>query len=116
MARGDLNEFLRSYSPHFRRMDIAPRDLTRNDLLSISIQIASGMVYLSKKKFIHRELTTRNCLIDDNMNIKIVTFGLSRDICLQDENDAIPIRWMSLESILYNMYTIESDIWAFGVW
>lgn len=31
------------------------------------------------------------------------------------EDDAIPIRWMSLEAILYNKYTIESDIWAFGV-
>jgi muscle, skeletal, receptor tyrosine kinase len=34
---------------------------------------------------------------------------------LGDENDAIPIRWMPLESILYNKYTIESDIWAFAV-
>ena len=29
--------------------------------------------------------------------------------------DAIPIRWMPLEAILHNKYTIESDIWAFGV-
>lgn len=29
--------------------------------------------------------------------------------------DAIPIRWMPLESILYNKYTVESDIWAYGV-
>jgi muscle, skeletal, receptor tyrosine kinase len=34
---------------------------------------------------------------------------------LGDENDAIPIRWMPLESILYNKYTVESDIWAFAV-
>ena len=32
-----------------------------------------------------------------------------------DESDAIPIRWMPLESILHNKYTIESDVWAFGV-
>lgn len=32
-----------------------------------------------------------------------------------DESDAIPIRWMPLESILQNKYTIESDVWAFGV-
>lgn len=31
------------------------------------------------------------------------------------EDDAIPIRWMPLESILFNKYTIESDIWAFGI-
>lgn len=32
-----------------------------------------------------------------------------------DEHDAIPVRWMPLESILYNKYTPESDVWAFGV-
>lgn len=31
------------------------------------------------------------------------------------ERDAIPVRWMPLESILYNKYTPESDVWAFGV-
>lgn len=32
-----------------------------------------------------------------------------------DESDAIPIRWMPLEAILQNKYTVESDVWAFGV-
>ena len=35
--------------------------------------------------------------------------------CRGEESDAIPIRWMPLESILHNKYTIESDVWAFGV-
>ncbi|XP_063698723.1 tyrosine-protein kinase transmembrane receptor Ror2 [Culicoides brevitarsis] len=122
MARGDLNEFLRSCSPYnvHNRMDIGSTELTHSDLLSIAHQIASGMVYLSEKKFVHRDLATRNCLIDDNMTIKIADFGLSHKIYMQDyykgdEHDAIPIRWMPLESILYNKYTVESDIWAYGV-
>lgn len=38
-------------------------------------------------------------------------------ICLirGEEQDAIPVRWMPLEAILHNKYTIESDVWAFGV-
>ena len=51
---------------------------------------------------------------------QIADFGLSHKIHLQDyyrgdETDAIPIRWMPLESILHNKYTVESDVWAFGV-
>ena len=131
MGRGDLNEFLRSCSPSLllaaqqktdgntmsRQMR---RELTHRDLLGIARQIANGMVYLSERKFVHRDLATRNCLINEDMVVKIADFGLSHKIYLQDyykgdENDAIPIRWMPLESILYNKYTIESDIWAFGV-
>lgn len=40
---------------------------------------------------------------------------LSQDYYKGQEDDAIPIRWMPIESILYNKYTIESDVWAFGV-
>ena len=78
------------------------------------------MVYLSDRKFVHRDLATRNCLMDNNHVVKIADFGLSQKMFLQDyyrgdECDAIPIRWMPLESILNNRYTVESDVWAYGI-
>ena len=27
----------------------------------------------------------------------------------------LPVRWMPPESVLYGKFTVESDIWAFGV-
>lgn len=118
MARGDLNEYLRTCSPYLQGGYAQHGDqLSHQDLLNIAQQIADGMVYLSERKFVHRDLATRNCLINESMVVKIADFGLSHKIYLQDyykgdEHDAIPIRWMPLESILYNKYTVESDVWA----
>uniref|UniRef100_A0A8C3YQ79 receptor protein-tyrosine kinase n=1 Tax=Catagonus wagneri TaxID=51154 RepID=A0A8C3YQ79_9CETA len=133
MAYGDLNEFLRSMSPHTGR-SLSPGDLSSPaqasspgppplscaEQLCIARQVAAGMAYLSERKFVHRDLATRNCLVGENMVVKIADFGLSRNIYSADyykanENDAIPIRWMPPESIFYNRYTTESDVWAYGV-
>ncbi|KAI1280355.1 Tyrosine-protein kinase transmembrane receptor Ror2 [Halotydeus destructor] len=126
MGRGDLNNFLRSCSPsnyivrgpnsdHYNEVR-----LSHLDLLNISRQIAAGMVYLSERKFVHRDLASRNCLVNDQMVVKIADFGLSQKMYTSNyykggEHDAIPIRWMPLESILYNKFTVESDIWAYGI-
>ncbi len=48
--------------------------------MNFASQIASGMEYLAKKKFVHRDLATRNCLVSEDMLIKIADFGMSRDI------------------------------------
>ncbi|XP_041915077.1 muscle, skeletal receptor tyrosine-protein kinase isoform X1 [Alosa sapidissima] len=140
MAHGDLNEYLRrrapgqihslsqpslaarslSSEPDASASDIAAGPLSCLDQLFISKQVAAGMAYLSERKFVHRDLATRNCLVGEDMVVKIADFGLSRNIYSADyykanENDAIPIRWMPPESIFYNRYTSESDVWAYGV-
>uniref|UniRef100_A0A3P8Y9C5 receptor protein-tyrosine kinase n=1 Tax=Esox lucius TaxID=8010 RepID=A0A3P8Y9C5_ESOLU len=133
MAHGDLNEYLRRHSPtqhhSLSRASLSGRSFSSEldagplyceDQLFISKQVAAGMAYLSERKFVHRDLATRNCLVGEEMVVKIADFGLSRNIYSADyykanENDAIPIRWMPPESIFYNRYTTESDVWAYGV-
>ncbi len=128
MNKGDLNEFLRNCSPeHFlaqrRRVEVLNSDdlpkLDHIDQLHIARQVSAGMVYISDKGYVHRDLATRNCLVGENLTVKISDFGLTRNIhgdyYKGSEYEAIPIRWMPIEAILFNKFTAESDVWSFGV-
>ncbi|XP_026217646.1 receptor-type tyrosine-protein kinase FLT3 [Anabas testudineus] len=94
--------------------------LTFDDLLSFAFQVAKGMDFLSSKNCIHRDLAARNVLVTNGRLVKIGDFGLARDI----DNDSnyvvrgnvrLPVKWMAPESIFQGMYTMQSDVWAYGI-
>ncbi|KAH7636321.1 macrophage-stimulating protein receptor-like [Dermatophagoides farinae] len=91
------------------------------ELLKFSLQISDGMRYLSSKNFIHGDLAARNCLLDENFDIKIGDFGFSRQLYKKDyhiiDGTYRPIRWMSIECLQSkkSKFTKKSDIWSFGV-
>ncbi|XP_013073516.2 muscle, skeletal receptor tyrosine protein kinase-like isoform X2 [Biomphalaria glabrata] len=129
MSKGDLNEFLRLCSPDqcLRRSDASSvpsmDDLGSIDMvdqLHMARQIANGMVYISERGYVHRDLASRNCLVGNGLTVKISDFGLACSIHSMDyyhgsDKDAIPIRWMPPEAILYNKFSSQSDVWSFGV-
>ncbi|CAN7986644.1 unnamed protein product, partial [Ixodes hexagonus] len=123
MEYGDLNNFLRDRGPDSTVLDPTSKHvppLSRTDLLKISSQVACGMEYLASQHFVHRDLATRNCLVGDMLVVKIGDFGMSRDVYSTDyyrvgRHTMLPIRWMPPESILYRKFTVESDVWSFGV-
>ncbi|XP_008324497.1 BDNF/NT-3 growth factors receptor-like [Cynoglossus semilaevis] len=124
MKHGDLNKFLRSHGPDAVLMADGQHsilvELTQSQMLHIAQQIAAGMVYLGSQHFVHRDLATRNCLVGDNLTVKIGDFGMSRDVYSSDYyrvggHTMLPIRWMPPESIMYRRFTTESDVWSLGV-
>ncbi|XP_041074043.1 NT-3 growth factor receptor-like isoform X1 [Polyodon spathula] len=125
MKNGDLNKFLRAHGPDAMilvdgQAHQAQGELGLSQMLHVATQISSGMVYLASQHFVHRDLATRNCLVGNNLLVKIGDFGMSRDIYSTDYyrvggHTMLPIRWMPPESIMYRKFTTESDVWSFGV-
>ncbi|GFG30260.1 hypothetical protein Cfor_11804, partial [Coptotermes formosanus] len=120
MPHGDLAEVLRSNSQQFWKPVPGLAPLTKDTLMSIALQIAAGMQYLAGQRFVHRDLACRNCLVGAGLTVKIADFGMSRDVYTCDYykiggSRLLPVRWMSPESVMYGRFTLESDVWSYGV-
>ena len=57
--------------------------LSEEDARPIALHILKGIDYLHSRNIVHRDLKPDNILIDDNMNIKITDFGLSKELIEQ---------------------------------
>ncbi|XP_046678553.1 discoidin domain-containing receptor 2-like isoform X2 [Homalodisca vitripennis] len=122
LEHGDLCQFLRSHGPSdtATTLPLGVKTLSYNCLLFMAAQIASGMRYLESLNFVHRDLSTRNCLVGKAYHIKISDFGTDNDLYANDYYKmeggmALPVRWMAWESIYLGKYTTKSDVWSFGV-
>eukprot|EP00112_Aurelia_sp_Birch-Aquarium-sp1_P019816 Seg4983.1 transcript_id=Seg4983.1/GoldUCD/mRNA.D3Y31 product="Tyrosine-protein kinase transforming protein Fps" protein_id=Seg4983.1/GoldUCD/D3Y31 len=94
---------------------ISQRDLTR-----FAGDIACGMHYLSGNRIVHRDLAARNVLISDDGSAKISDFGMARDIDEKGlyeptQGGYIPVKWASLEALESQRFTVESDVWSYGI-
>ncbi|XP_070697774.1 LOW QUALITY PROTEIN: tyrosine-protein kinase receptor TYRO3 [Pempheris klunzingeri] len=115
MKHGDLHTFLL-----LSRLGEHPFDLSLQTLLQFMLDISQGMEYLSSRSIIHRDLAARNCMLNENMTVCVADFGLSKkiysgDYYRQGSVSKLPVKWIALESLADNVYTTQSDVWAFGV-
>ncbi|VDO14604.1 unnamed protein product [Haemonchus placei] len=94
MVNGDL----RSYMSKMENVDSLY-------CISVATQLAAGLAYLESCNFVHRDIAARNCLVDEEGNVKIADFGMARSLYSNDYyrvegQFVLPIRWMAWESLL----------------
>ncbi|XP_077418406.1 tyrosine-protein kinase JAK2 isoform X1 [Vanacampus margaritifer] len=90
-------------------------------LMHYTSQICKGMEYLSGKRYIHRDLATRNILVESEQRVKIGDFGLTKvlpqdkEYYMVKEPGESPIFWYAPESLTESRFSVASDVWSFGV-
>ncbi|XP_019639633.1 PREDICTED: tyrosine-protein kinase receptor Tie-2-like [Branchiostoma belcheri] len=120
---GCLKDWLRNNRPtEMNRTDNRNNGilLPMEQLITFGIDIANGMTHLASMQCVHRDLAARNVLLGKDLTAKISDFGLSRDIYEESEyvtstQSQLPIRWIAYESLFYQVYTTQSDVWSFGI-
>ena len=120
-----------------------PTILNNQIILSITSQIINGIYILHKFGIIHRDIKTTNIMVEinspmkksmisnsfgtselqityediSNVNIKIIDFGLSRILGINETSDDPygSLSFKAPELILNQQYDFKVDIWAFGI-
>lgn len=87
--------------------------------MRMAIDVACGMEYLNRERFIHRDLAARNVFLTKDMQAKIGDFGLSREHNFNEEflsnGGLIAVRWTAVEAIRTRRFTQMTDVWSYGI-
>lgn len=114
---GDLAHFLKIS----RATSARPQTITSRQLIEFGIQICDGMDYVARKQIVHRNLAAKNCIVEDDLSIKITEFSLAKDVTSTDLNDKeiqsrLLVKWAAPESLKKEgQFSEKSDVWSFGV-
>ncbi|XP_015225168.1 PREDICTED: tyrosine-protein kinase JAK2-like [Cyprinodon variegatus] len=101
------------YLPFGSLRDYLIKNMERIDhkkLVHYASQICKGMEYLSSKRYIHRDLATRNILVESELRVKIGDFGLTKvlpqdkEYYMVQEPGESPIFW--LEHYIQHVYNL----------
>ncbi|XP_075422961.1 tyrosine-protein kinase Tec isoform X1 [Ascaphus truei] len=109
MEHGCLLNFLRQKRGQF----------SSDSLLSMCQDVCEGMNYLEENKFLHRDLATRNCLVNEAVVVKVSDFGMTRYVLDNEYTSSsgakFPVKWSPPEVFNYSKFSSKSDVWSFGV-
>ncbi|CAK4351831.1 unnamed protein product [Aphanomyces euteiches] len=106
MDMGDLYDFLRKKSP----------DWTWTHKARCATDIIHGLAYLHSQKIIHRDVKSRNVLLDSTKPSKLSDFGVSREVHSKTMTQEVgTYRWAAPEILNGGRFTVAADIFSFGM-
>lgn len=122
---GELKTFLRDNKERLVRGKKGDK-LNSRCLLNWAYEIAKGMEYLAEHKIMHGDLAARNIMMAEdpcNKNCpiaKVADFGLSKRLYdyveyKKESRLFVPWKWMAIEFMKDNIFTLKSDVWSYGV-
>jgi serine/threonine protein kinase len=91
--------------------------------VKIALDIASGMAYLHSRGVFHRDLSSRNCLIqmqtDGSMKCIVADFGLAAKIKQSRRRSHTEVvgspYWMAPECLNGKEYCEQADVFSYGI-
>ena len=92
---------------------------TLEELLPIAEQVAAGLDFAHSKKVLHRDLKPSNIMVDKNGTVKLLDFGIAREmkdsytrVTGQETSGTLP--YMSPEQLMGEKPTSSMDIYSFA--
>ncbi|KAH9183630.1 hypothetical protein AeNC1_014394, partial [Aphanomyces euteiches] len=106
MNLGDLRSYLENV-----------KSFSWESKVSCALSVAEGLFYLHIQQLIHRDVKSRNILMDSVKGAKLGDFGPSKEVIFGDTMTAVvgTLRWMAPEMMLFKPYSSAVDIYSFGV-
>ncbi|ETV92048.1 TKL protein kinase [Aphanomyces invadans] len=91
-------------------------DFPWNEKTQVIAAVVDGLAYLHSLPVIHRDLKSRNVLMDTVKPAKLTDFGVSKE----DTQETMTVgvgtyRWMAPEILQFNHYSVAADIFSFGM-
>ena len=98
----------------------SPQPLSDQHVQYFLYQLLRGLKYLHSCNVLHRDLKPSNLLVNENCDLKITDFGLSRGVnpsdCLDFLTEYVVTRWYRAPEIVLSSdtYTKAVDVWSCG--
>lgn len=95
-------------------------EISNKKLTAMALDVARALSYLAQLKYVHRDVASRNCLVNVHRVVKLGDFGMTRPMYENDyyrfnRKGMLPVRWMAPESLGLGLFSAASDVWSYGV-